>query len=93
MTPLVDDSYLDKIGIIKDAEYRSYISNKVLELLNMQVANRIAEIIDENQLREMTSLPDGRKADWLENNIPDFKNFVQEELENIVTHLKAVTPS
>lgn len=89
---MIDDSYLNKLGVVQDPEYRAYMSTQIVDLLNMRVANRVAELLDDSILNEMMSLPDGRKMSWLENNIPDFKDIVDEELKAIIDDMKAVMP-
>lgn len=89
---MIDDSYLNKLGVIQDPEYRAYMSTQIVDLLNMRVANRVAELLDDNILNEIMSLPDGRKMAWLESNIPDFKDIVDEELRAIIDDMKAVMP-
>jgi len=92
MNNLIDDSYLDKLGIIKDGEYRDYIGSRLLENLNMRLANRITEILDDNQLKELLSLPEGRRINWIENNVSGFESIVKEELDGIVAFIKSVMP-
>jgi hypothetical protein len=92
MNNFIDDSYLDKLGVIKDGEYRDYISTRVLENLNTRLANRLTELLNDDQLKELLSLPEGRRIMWIENNVPNFESVVKEELDNIVDFIKSVTP-
>lgn len=89
---IIDENYLNKLGVIQDPEYRAYMSGQIVDLLNMRVANRVAEVLDDSALNEMMSLSDGRKMSWLENNIPDFKDIVDDELKAIIDDMKAVMP-
>lgn len=93
MQNIIDNDYLDKLGVINNPGYREFISEQVVQLLNMRVANRVAEILSDEQLREMTATLDGRKMIWLENNVPNFEDIVGEELKGIVTDIQAVMPS
>lgn len=92
MINFIDDSYLDKLGAIKNGEYREYLGEKVLDLLNARLANRVMELLDDSQLNEMISTPDNRKMSWLEKNVPNFENIIGEELESIIVDMKAVMP-
>lgn len=92
MQNIIDDSYLDRLGAIKNGEYREYLGEKVLGLLNARLANRVMELLDDFQLNEMLSTPDDYKMSWLENNVPGFENIIGEELESIIVDMKAVMP-
>lgn len=92
MINFIDDSYLDKLGAVKNGEYREYLGEKVLDLLNARLANRVMELLDDSQLNEMISTPDNRKMSWLEKNVPNFENIIGEELESIIVDMKAVMP-
>lgn len=89
----IDDAYLDQLGIMKDDQIREYMSDQMVALLNIRMANRLSEIMNDSQMNEFMSLSDDRKNWWLEQNISGYKNLIAEELRAIVSDIKAVMPS
>lgn len=89
----INDAYLDQLGIMKDDQIREYMSDQMVALLNIRMANRISEIMNDSQMNEFMSLSDDRKNWWLEQNISGYKNLIAEELRAIVSDIKAVMPS
>lgn len=93
MHNIIDDNYLNQLDVIKNGEYRDYLGGQILQLLNMRVANRVTEILDDNQVNQLMSLPEGRRMNWLQTNMENFDGIVSEELNGIITDMKAVMPS
>lgn len=93
MLTSIDDNYLDSLGIIKDAEYRQYIGEKLLSLLNMRMAIRVSEVLDDNEIQNLMSMNENRRMNWIEHNVSGFKQMIEEELSEIMRSLKAVLPS
>lgn len=93
MQNIIDDNYLNQLNVIKNGEYRDYLGGRISQLLNIRVANRVTEILDDNQVDQLMSLPDDQRMNWLQTNIANFDSIVDEELNGIITDMKAVMPS
>jgi hypothetical protein len=85
----VDDQFLSAMGLNGlNEEQKQQALDSILYTLNMNVAKRAAELLNEEQLKEFDGLTDGdgneqELAQWLEKNIPNYQQIVGEEAQKI----------
>lgn len=89
----IDDTLLEEIGLISlpKAE-RDQMLRQIYETLEMRVGMKLAERMSDQQLDEFERFIDTNDEagalKWLENNFPDYKQVVADELEKLKTEIK-----
>jgi hypothetical protein len=83
----LDDNLLQELGLgnLPVAEKNKMLGH-IYETLELRVGMRLAEQMSDQQLDDFA-------LQWLENNFPDYKKVVAEELEKLKGEIKAQAPA
>lgn len=93
----LDDDFLSQIGLSTlPADDKKKMLAHIYETLELRVGMRLASNMSDAQLDEFESLMDsGNDAgalQWLETNVPNYKEVVAEELEKLKNEIKTSAP-
>lgn len=93
----LDDNFLAEIGLAAlPPEEKKKMLAHIYETLELRVGMKLAENMSDAQLDEFEKLMDtGNEAgalNWLEINVPNYKQVVASELETLKSEIKATAP-
>jgi hypothetical protein len=94
----LDDNLLQELGLgsLPIAEKNKMLGH-IYETLELRVGMRLAEQMSDQQLDDFEGFIDRNDEPgalhWLENNFPDYKKVVAEELEKLKGEIKAQAPA
>lgn len=87
----ITESTLDALGIDLTGQDKEALLVHLNETLQERVGAEITESLDDNQLQTLLDLQENSTEDelgtWLEQNVPDFKLLVQDEIDIILGEL------
>lgn len=87
----ITESTLDALGIDLTGQDKEALLTHLNETLQERVGAEITESLDDNQLQTLLDLQENSTEDelgnWLEQNVPDFKLLVQDEIDIILGEL------
>jgi len=90
MQPQVDDEFLKAIGLTGlSEEEKEKALDDILFTLNMNVANRVADSLSDEQMDELEKLTENDKmtddelAAWLSKNVPNYSQLIEEEAQKM----------
>lgn len=87
----IDDTLLDQLGVAKDSDYRTYMSDNLINLLSLRVANAVTALLSDEQLDELDRQDDHSKQEWLTTHVSGFEEIVKRELEETISEIKRTT--
>ena len=82
MASLLNKQLLDDIGITLSDEDNARLSEHFETTLDERVAQEIVIELDDTQLTQLTELRNGPEAElgaWLQANVPDLKEIIEDE--------------
>lgn len=87
----ITESTLDALGIDLTGQDKEALLAHLNETLQERVGAEITESLDDNQLQTLLDMQENSTEDelgnWLEQNVPDFKLLVQDEIDIILGEL------
>ncbi len=89
----IDEKLLKELGIdALPVNKREQALSNILEAVQNRVGLRIADQLDNNQLKEFDGMQSGeQKTQWLRTQVPNYDVMVREELDKVKTELKTRT--
>ncbi len=94
----LDDEFLNQVGLSElPQEDKKRMLAHVYETLELRVGTRLAQNMSDEQLSEFEKLMDANDETgalvWLETNVPDYKEVVSAELDNLKSEITTQAPS
>lgn len=94
----LDESLLEDLGITGlNMEEKNSLLAEIFRGLNLRMGIRIAEAVGPDKLAELTELTDaGKDAEanqWIIDNVPNYQDIANEELEKYKTEVKKTSQS
>ena len=88
------DSFFDQVGLsAMKPEGRANFGKYAREMLEMRVGSRFARQMTDEQIDHLNKLLDSPDKqvldDWLQQNLPNYKNVVAEEVVQLKAEIKA----
>lgn len=87
----ITESTLDALGIDLQGQDKEALLAHLNDTLQERVGTEITESLDDAQLKTLLALQenasDDELADWLEQNVPDMKQIVQDEIDILLGEL------
>lgn len=93
----VDDQFLKDMGFDDlEGEEKQKVLEDLLYTLNWNVGKRVAEQLPEDKAEEFDHLVEGKPgeqelADWLERNVPNYEQLIEEEATKLRDNLDNLT--
>lgn len=89
----IDETLLSELGIIGLSEDdKNALLSSFYEALNLRMGLRIAEILGEEKLGELTKLTDAGKdqeaQQWIKDQVPNYQDVANEELDKFKQEIK-----
>lgn len=87
-----DDNYLKKIGIDGYSEEdKNALLAKLNHAIELRVGSRIAQIVGDDKLGELTALTEAGKdaeaAQWMRDQVPNYEQIAVEELDKLTKQI------
>lgn len=89
----IDDKFLTDVGLgdLSSEDSQQAIDN-IRESLEAKVGIKITQSLNDTQVDDFNNLLSGddpkSASDWIENNIPNYREIVMKELDSIIEQIK-----
>jgi len=87
----ITENTLDALGIDLQGQDKQLLLTHLNETLQERVGTEIADTLDDTQLETLLQLEETTNGDevglWLEQNVPDMKQIVQDEIDILLGEL------
>ncbi len=87
--PQIDDQFLSAMGLdgLTEEQKQDALAT-ILKTLDMRVSERVAEILNEDQLNQINELMDKEAGEeelshWLSQNVPNYQTVIEEEAQKM----------
>ena len=89
-TPLITSTLLDTIGVTMSDADRASLSEHFETVLDERVVNEITEELNTEQLEQLATMrtaPEQELAVWLQANVPDLREIIEDETAILIGEL------
>ncbi|MCE7936524.1 hypothetical protein DYH10_01935 [Candidatus Saccharibacteria bacterium CPR2] len=90
----IDENLLDELGLVSlPKEDKRELLGQLYETLQLRVGMKLAEQMSDTQLEEFDNITKNQRDEkvalqWLETNLPNYKQVVYQELERLKEEIK-----
>ena len=82
---------LESIGVNLDDENRQILGQQIQQTLSERVGTEITQFLEEDQKQQFDQIVESDNQEvlieWLNNNVPDYKNIVSDEVDILLGEL------
>lgn len=88
--PVLTQQFLGDLGIQLDEQAYAAFNEHFEETLSERIVESVVELLDERQVQELVStrdLGDEQLQTWLQTNVPDLKEIIEDEVYILIGEL------